>query len=426
MKKIIILISIIMILLTGCSNKNILTKSNVNTIIEEDNTDLLISINYPVTHLKKLDQKIQSEIDNIYNNFKKEYRTYNKANSELNIDYTYEVINERYINITLPVFITSSTLAHPINYLITFVFDSKENKFLKIEDLIDKNDISKLNKEIINGLKTKYRDCLILDDIDKVLAKDLMFTFNDSLLTIYFNPYEVTSGYCNIINIDIPISEFNTKISITKKASIETILISKETKTNVIDPSKPVIALTFDDGPSKYTEEIINILKDYNINATFFVLGNKVELYADVIRESIKNGNEIGNHSYNHKQLTKLTPLEIQNQINKTQDIIKNISGYTPKLLRPTYGDINNKIRENTDLKIVLWNIDSLDWKRKNSKTIANSVINKAKDRGIILMHDTKKRTVEAIKIIIPTLLEEGYQFVTISELEEVKLLNPR
>lgn len=414
MKKVIIILLIF--LCSACSNKNF-KQENINTIIEENNSELLISINYPTTNIKLLDKRIDKEINEIYKAFKKDFNSPN-SNSELNIDYTYDVINNNYINITLEVFIDSAKLAHPYTYMLTYVFDINNNKFLTIDNLI--KDLSILQKDINSKLKSKYKDCLVEEfQIDN----NLMFTFDDVYLTIYFNPYTITSGYCGIINIDLKLDNHDLKIEIKKDKEIAATYVSNTKQNKVIDPNKPVIALTFDDGPSSYTKAIIDILNAYGVNATFFVLGNKVEIYSEIIRESIESGNEIGNHSYNHKQLTRLSSIEIQEQINKTQTIINEVSGYTPTLLRPTYGEINKKVRNNSNLKIVLWNIDSLDWKKKNSEKIAEHVINKAKDEGIILMHDTMERTSKAIKIIIPELLEKGYQFVTISELEEVKLL---
>ncbi len=418
MKTKIILLFLIIITLSSCKNNNILLNKNIETIIEENNPNYLISINYPSTNIKKLDTILKKEIDDTIKLFKKEYVDYNnKEKSELNIDYTYSLINERYINVTLTIFINKPYLAHPITYLKTYVFDIKTNKLLTINDLTNDN----LSTILEQQLKNKYKDCILEEKIN--LNKDTLFTFSDTILTIYFNPYILTSGYCGIIKLQIPLTNINLKIPISLDEEETNTTINIANEKNIIDINKPVVALTFDDGPSKYTDEILELLKKYNINATFFVLGNKVKHYSETIKKTLELGNEIGNHSYNHKQLTKLSIIELQEQINKTQDIIKEITGYTPKLLRPTYGEINNTIRENTNLKIVLWNVDSLDWKKKNSNDIASSVIKNTKNGSIILMHDTKKRTIEALEIIIPKLLEKEYQFVTISELEEVNLL---
>ena len=141
------------------------------------------------------------------------------------------------------------------------------------------------------------------------------------------------------------------------------LVVSTNNFSKVIDPSKPVIALTFDDGPSKYTDDILSLLKENNAYATFFVVGNKVETYSSTINTMIKNGNEIGNHSYSHKWLSRLSTNSIKEEIELTQNVLKNIAGYTPTLIRPTYGAVNKKLRNSTDLKVILWDVDTKDWK---------------------------------------------------------------
>ncbi|HPF82709.1 MAG TPA: polysaccharide deacetylase family protein [Bacilli bacterium] len=189
------------------------------------------------------------------------------------------------------------------------------------------------------------------------------------------------------------------------------------------DLKKKYVALSFDDGPSKYTNDIINYLYENDCQATFFVLGNKLSYYQDTLNNMISKNNEIANHTYSHPWLTHLNNNEILEEINKTQDLIINITGYTPKLFRPSYGDINKKLRNLIKLNIVLWTNDSSDWKYKSSKTIASNVIRHIKENDIILMHDTYKRTRDALKIIIPKLKELNYEVITISELLEIKEL---
>lgn len=196
---------------------------------------------------------------------------------------------------------------------------------------------------------------------------------------------------------------------------------TKIPESKIIDPNKPAIALTFDDGPSKYTEEIINILKYYDVNASFFILGNKVVDYQSILQKSIENGNELGNHSYNHKWLSRLSINELINQIEKTQTVIKDNLNYTPRYLRPTYGSITNQIRKNSNLEIVLWTVDTRDWKYHDINQIITRATKNIKNGDIILMHDIFKRTADAVKKIIPILKEQGFQFVTVSELEAIK-----
>ncbi|MCI8445111.1 MAG: polysaccharide deacetylase family protein, partial [Bacilli bacterium] len=156
---------------------------------------------------------------------------------------------------------------------------------------------------------------------------------------------------------------------------------------------------------------------------TFFVIGNKVNLYQDTLRTMVKNGNEIGNHSYNHKYLTRVTDHELLQQIEDTQAVITKTTGTTPKLFRPTYGSINKHLREKVDLDIIMWTVDTSDWKSTNAKKIATKALDTIQDGDIILMHDTHSQTLKALSYMLPKLKEEGYQLVTVSELNEIRVL---
>ena len=412
MKK--IFIFILILLMCGCS------KDTITTIVENNNNSV-IAINYPTTNIKSLDKEIKSYVKNIYDSFKGEDYI-DLEYSELNIDYEYFKV-DNYINVILYTFINTSSLNHPINEIKTFVFDNNKNKIINLDELISINIFNNIIPIIKEKLILKYEDCLSLELLMAKIIPDFnnyrYFTINEKYLTFYFEPYEISSGNCNILSIDIPINNINLKLNGEVKNNIKYEKVFNKT----IDPNGKVVAITFDDGPSKYTNEIIDLLNAYESNATFFVLGNKAEIYSDTIKKMVSYGNEIGNHSYNHKWLTKLSIEEFKLQIDKTQEIIHNITGIYPKYLRPTYGSLNSKIKNNTTLDIILWNVDSLDWKIKSSSKIVERVLKDVEDLDIILFHDIHARTLETIKIIIPKLIEEGYQLVTISELEEVKLL---
>lgn len=410
--------------ITGCYSKK--TENNINTIVEE-NKNILIGINYPITGIKKIDYEIQKDIETTYEQFKKQYETISniEEQSELNIDYTYKTISNRYISITLNVFINSSTLANPNHYMKSYFFDIQKNDFLTIHDVILDVDFSNFLGILKTKIIQKYKDCLLLDEFKSIITEQYnypLFTIDHKKITVYFNPTTITSSYCGIISVDIPLNQFNHQLSITTEEQMKSVTdyipISK-----VIDPNQKVVALTFDDGPSKYTNEILDILAENEAYATFFVIGNKVEIYKNTMIKMIQNGNEIGNHSYNHKWLTKLTDDELKEQIEKTQDVIRSTTGYIPTLIRPTYGSISAKLRRELPLDIVMWTVDTSDWKYKSVDRIVKEATKNIKDLDIILMHDTHERTVLALKKIIPILKEQGFEFVTVSDLKQIKLL---
>ncbi len=429
MKKIIILF-ITMSLLFGIFwslGRDKKMEQEIETIIKQDQ-HMVLSIIYPKTKKPKLDQKLKTQIEQSYDEFMKNYVIPEKnGHAELNIDYQYDKVNDRYLSIILDEFISTNHLAHPITKKYTYVFDMKENRFLTLEDFIEKNELKKLVIRLQKQLIKENPTCINVKELSTKITPEYKnfttFTLGKEDLTFFFQPYEIASGSCGIIETKVPLDQLSLKIDIElgeEEKKFEKVI--KETS-KIINPNEKMIAITFDDGPGKYTKDILSILKKYDANATFFVLGNKVEIYDESTREIIKQGSEIGNHSYNHKWLIKLDKEEFINQVNMTQDIIKRTTGFTPTLLRPTYGSTNNIIRKNTNLDIVLWNVDTLDWKIKKPKKIANRVIGKVKDGDIILMHDTHKQTVEALKLILPELKKEGFQFVTVSELKEAKMI---
>lgn len=190
-----------------------------------------------------------------------------------------------------------------------------------------------------------------------------------------------------------------------------------------IKEKKPLkyVALTFDDGPSSFTEEIIDLLQKYNYNATFFVLGNKLNLnYKDVLKKSIKNGNEIGVHGYSHRSFTKMRQATMEEEITKTKKYIKNLTGYESTLVRPPYGNITKTIKNYNLGPYILWNNDTLDWKLRDANKISSRLINSIEDKSIILMHDTYLTTFKALEIILPYLKENNYVVTTVSKIYEL------
>lgn len=185
----------------------------------------------------------------------------------------------------------------------------------------------------------------------------------------------------------------------------------------VIDPDKPMIALTWDDGPSNATSTILDALAQVDGRATFFVVGNRVEIYADTVKRAVEMGCEIGNHTWEHRYLDELTPREIKEQLNLTNDMVEELTGVRPKVMRPTGGRVTDTVRANTAMPMIYWTVDTEDWKTKNIQSTINNVLNYASDGAIILMHDLYGETAAAAQQFIPELVKRGYQLVTVSEM---------
>lgn len=188
-------------------------------------------------------------------------------------------------------------------------------------------------------------------------------------------------------------------------------------KESQVDPDRPMVALTFDDGPGPRTLELLEQLEQYNAHATFFMLGQKVSSYPDAVKKMKETGCELGNHSFDHTDLSTLDSAGIQDEISKTNEGIRNITGAGATVMRPPYGAVNSTVSANAGMPMILWNIDTLDWKTRNAQSTVDAVMNKVKDGDIILMHDIHTETVDAALQLIPKLQSDGYQLVTVSEL---------
>lgn len=199
--------------------------------------------------------------------------------------------------------------------------------------------------------------------------------------------------------------------------------------TGNIDPDKPMICLTFDDGPNPTTtNKLLDALEEHDAHATFFMVGNVVKDAKgskDTVNRMKEIGCELGSHTYDHSQLSKLGNDAIKKQIDDTNNIIKDLAGEGATVLRPPYGDYNDAVKKacrDANVPIVLWSIDTLDWKTKNADTSYRNVMDKVSDGDIILFHDIYGPSVEAAIKLIPALQDEGYQLVTFSEMADAKI----
>lgn len=177
------------------------------------------------------------------------------------------------------------------------------------------------------------------------------------------------------------------------------------------------IALTFDDGPSDYTEELLDGLELYNAKATFFVVGKTAEKRPEIVKRAHEDGHLIGNHTYSHIDFYKSSITQIEEDIKKGENVIKEIIGKKPLFLRVPYGNVNFIQLKKLDKFFIHWSTSSYDWFKEDEEYIYNRIMKEAKDGAIILMHDTKEVTVKAVLRAIPELQEQGYEFVRVDEL---------
>lgn len=282
-----------------------------------------------------------------------------------------------------------------------------------------------VNKEIINdNIEINYPyfndnkiDNFINEYLDRYKDKngiiDYDYDNNDNKYYVVFYKYFFDS---NIYSYDL--DSFMIDLDSSTISMVYTEVFNYDIITNKkINSSDKLIALTFDDGPNYNTNKVLDILEENNVPATFFVLGNRIKGNENILKRMVSSKMEIGNHTFNHLLLTKYKEDKVKSEINDTSNLIFEVTGKYPTLLRPSYGSCNKMIKRIVDTPIIIWDIDTLDWKYHNSRRISNRVINKVKDGDIVLMHDIYSATANALEIIIPSLKSKGYTFVTVSDL---------
>lgn len=184
-----------------------------------------------------------------------------------------------------------------------------------------------------------------------------------------------------------------------------------------LDGSKPMVALTFDDGPyAPVTERILRVLKEYDSSATFFCVGNRVPSYTSVVEKAYKQGCQLASHTYEHAILTKLKKKKINWQIDQVDKVMEDIIGCKTTALRPPGGAVNDTVKNTVEVPMVCWNVDSEDWKSRNKKKILERCTSIG-DGDIVLMHDLYSTTADAVEKLVPRLVKDGYQLVTVDEL---------
>lgn len=179
-----------------------------------------------------------------------------------------------------------------------------------------------------------------------------------------------------------------------------------------------VVALTFDDGPRQdTTPRVLDILNQHGIKGTFFVLGNAIAGNENLLKTMVNQGHQLGNHTWSHPNLTQLSTKQIQDEVDRTQQKLTEVTGTAPTLLRPPYGAYDEKVLQATDLPLVNWSIDTQDWQRPGTAAILANVKAQLSEGGIVLMHDIHPTTVDALPAVIDYLKSEGYRFVTVNQL---------
>lgn len=301
---------------------------------------------------------------------------------------------------------------------IAYLLNDTENLFnIKLEG----DDTISINKnEHYNVEGTEFNKSVgrkkIKSGCEEIKIKSDGYIYNIKAYNINDRNYVLLRDICDILNISI---DWDTERKVIMLKSIE---FYNEIDISILPPvivdkNRPMVALTFDDGPSANTERVLDVLEKYNGMATFFVTGNNILKYKTTLKRIVDEESQIGNHTYDHIRLTKVSAKEINNQVNRIQEIVYEATGVYPTFLRPPYGEYNDFVKDNVSIKMINWNVDTLDWKTRNAQNTYDEVMKNLNDGNVILMHDLYSETADAVEKIVPELVKRGYQLVSVEQL---------
>lgn len=423
-----ILVSIISIIIIKADN---ITENH----ILESTGRYDLKIDYPNFKNKKIKEKVLAYINNQRQEFMNVIKNSENIQISSKYDFNLNVTSSERNNITYVNILTYSYTggAHYIRDDYSLYWDDDTKEFIDLKYFFKDEEAFKEMTNlayyyVINLGQEENRNfdqLWVRRGTAPTIDNYRHFEFTDNGLEIMFPPYQVASWADGQINITVPYEDINKYLKEEYRDSTKDETVVKEVP-DIRDLSqfkdKKLIAFTFDDGPSSNnTNLLLDNLDKYNARVTFFVLGSRVDSNKEVIKRAYLQGNDIGSHTYNHRNLNLLNDSEVISEVEKTNDKIKEIIGVKPTLLRPPYGNLTNHRKELVNMHTILWDIDPLDWKYKNKNRVADEIIEHAHDGAIILLHDIYKSSVEGALLAMEELEKQGYAFVTITEMAQLR-----
>lgn len=298
----------------------------------------------------------------------------------------------------------------------TYLVSNKTGKEISFDSIIKSDKLNLFWNKVYELLELKYPE-FIINGI-KSGKGNIYYDIKNNEMIIYFKNYVFNPEYNDLISIRVNYNEVKDYLDFTYELDHEYI----NENGYDYDKNKKTIAFTFDDGPSgEYTIDIVNELLKNKARATFFMVGSKMHTYEKSLLYAYQNKMEIGSHTYNHINLKKAKETLAKEELEKTDIVYNEITGSNIKLLRPPYGAYNDKTLKNYDYAFITWNIDTNDWRYRNSKYIEEHILSHVTDGSVILMHDSYKTTVEAVRNVLPKLYALNYQVVSVSDLAAIK-----
>ncbi len=388
--------------------------------------DILAYIAYPKGDLKDLDKVCKDWAEKTLKSFQEE-----GIGGNLVISYNSYIVNKKYAVVEFSGEFYSPNYAHPISISAAFNANIESGKVLKIDDFLKSEEVIRLRKYVMESKKLEEQfvddklleNFIILSDgIEIVLGKGKYLPESDGLVKV-FASYDMLKNGNEKANKEESSDRKDKEKTLDdkKQENLSKVKTGEKVVKNVeASKDKKLIAITFDDGPGKHTDRLLNILKENNVKATFFVLGSQIGGHQDLLLRMVEEGHEIGGHSWTHRSFKTLSEAELTKEIMQTRAEIASITGVDALAVRPPYGAYDDNVKalgKKLGVYFVNWDVDPLDWKTRSANNTYNEILKNSRNGSIILSHDIHVSTVDAMERLIPKLIEEGYEFVTVSDL---------
>jgi len=384
--------------------------------------DFVARILYPKDSVESLDVAVEDWVQQTAAHYQTESIGSSVSGdcAELTVDYSSYLIEDTFVSVKLLGIYDRPYLAHPIDVSASFNANKTTGKLLDIDDILLSG-----GKEALKNMVVKDAE-VAEESVDENLLNHWLLTPSGLEITLVRGDYlPMSSGTVTLL---YSYEQLHGILSLSgttqqEQSAEESPQLAPAPETSnptLVDPSKPMLALTFDDGPSAHTERLLDAFAAHGGKGTFYVVGNMLDGRSETLQRMAAEGHEIGGHSWNHRQLTKLSAEELTDQLMSTRAKIYSITGVDATTMRPPYGSCNDQVKAKAGelgIALINWSVDTLDWKYKNADTVYKAIMDGAKDGAIILCHDLHKTTVDAMERAIPALIAEGYQLVTVTDL---------
>lgn len=401
--------------------------------VTRDNKREKVSIEYPITENEKINRLISESIDKIDRDFQNTVLLATVFDKPMTETISYQVTHNTSEALSIVVNIKQDMNgAHPASMTQFWTFDKKSGEVVDLADFTEQSDeaaeaiMSAAKDNISQTIKQRQQPEIDLNEIiNKEALSNFIITNDGNSLAWPLGQASLLPSSYGELTITVPISSVSKYLQNPTARKFANIPKSAEKpKPAPIAPTPIVanktIALTFDDGPGPYTAHLLDILDQYGAKATFFLIGSKVSGQASVVRSIQARGHQLGNHSWSHPELPKLSVDQIAGEIDRTNEAIRQATGVKPSILRPPYGAVNGVVLEQLRLRnmsSILWSVDTRDWADRNSQIVCSRAVAGARPGAVILMHDIHQTSVNAVPCILSSLKQQGYSFVTIQRL---------